>query len=85
MLGCGTSDGSVTILTVRQTFAAEPGVTHFTLNHKFHLSIEPCGGKACEPDGKAITAMRWMNVAKRSVGFFFSQHCASRILMQAEL
>ncbi|TBU30572.1 putative zinc-finger of transcription factor IIIC complex-domain-containing protein [Dichomitus squalens] len=66
MLACGTSDGSVTILTARQTLTAKPGITQFVQTHQLHLSVEPYDGEACESDRRAITAMRWANVAERS-------------------
>ena len=67
MLACGSSDGSVAILTLRQTLNPKPTHTKFVPDHGLSLSVQLNDEKACESDGRAITGLQWVKPPGRSV------------------
>ncbi|KAI0695325.1 putative zinc-finger of transcription factor IIIC complex-domain-containing protein [Cerioporus squamosus] len=66
MLACGTADGSIVILTVRQTLDPKPTLTNISSDHALSLSIQVDDEKKSESDGKAITGLQWANTPGRS-------------------
>ncbi|KAI1793486.1 transcription factor IIIC subunit delta N-term-domain-containing protein [Ganoderma leucocontextum] len=79
MLACGISDGSVTILVVRQTLTSKPGTTRFVPTRDLGLKVEAHDEKVCDSDGRAITGMRWANVTGRTPILIF--HKAAVLLL----
>lgn len=69
MLSCGVSDGSVNILTVRQTLTSRASLTLFAPDHDVSLSVQEYDVRASGDDGRAITGLRWANIRGRSVSF----------------
>ncbi|KAH9857250.1 putative zinc-finger of transcription factor IIIC complex-domain-containing protein [Lenzites betulinus] len=62
MLACGASDGSLSVLSVRQTIASKPSASNFSSDHVLELSICRHDGIVHKPDGRAITGMKWANI-----------------------
>ncbi|RPD64172.1 hypothetical protein L227DRAFT_571740 [Lentinus tigrinus ALCF2SS1-6] len=66
MLACGSSDGSIAILTVRQTLNPKPTLTNISPDHALSLSIQLDDEKISGSDGRAITGLQWANPPGRS-------------------
>ncbi|KAI0741644.1 transcription factor IIIC subunit delta N-term-domain-containing protein [Daedaleopsis nitida] len=63
MLSCGTSDGSVVVLTVRQSLNSN---SSFAPDHNVSLTVQEHGEPPSDIDGRAITGMRWAKSCGRS-------------------
>lgn len=77
MLSCATSDGSVAILTVRQSLNSN---SSFAPDDNVSLTVQEHETPPSDIDGRAITGMRWANPYGRGVSCLSEENVLRREL-----
>lgn len=68
-LACASVDGSIRLLKVTQFAQDSASTTAFYPVYQVGQTLEPEEARICDPDGKGVTGLRWIEDVTKRVSF----------------